>query len=124
VIASAQGLESQARLLGGNIGLALSTVILNSHLTTDLPGILTPQQIENVRRSLNAIETFSPREVVAVAEAFANAFKGQPQACTGVSAACFLLCFLTWQRRPPSFVDVEEKKVQFRLETTRDLEVA
>jgi hypothetical protein len=120
VIASAQGLQSQARILGGNIGLALATIILNSHLTSDLAGMLTPQQINDVRRSLNAIETFTPREIAAVAESFARAFKTQLQACAGVSAACFVVCFLAWQRHPPSFVDWEKKKVGSRGQPSED----
>lgn len=120
VIASAQGLQSQARILGGNIGLAIATIILNSHLTSDLAGILTPQQISDLRRSLNAIETFTPREIAAVAESFAHAFKTQLQACASVSAACFVFCFLAWQRHPPSFVDLEKKKAESRGQTSED----
>ena len=50
-------------------------IILNSHLTSGLAGILTPAQISAVRSSLNAIETFTPREKAAVAATFARAFK-------------------------------------------------
>jgi hypothetical protein len=123
MIASAQGLQSQARILGGNIGLAIATIILNSHLTSDLAGILTPQQINDVRRSLNAIETFTAPEIAAVAESFAQAFKTQLQACAGVSTACLLFCFLACQRHPPSFVDLEKRKAECRGQTSEDAAV-
>ena len=110
MIASAQGLMSQSRVLGGNIGLAVATIIFNSHLTSDLAGILTPQQISDCRRSLNVIATFTPREAAAVAGSFANAFKSQMQVCMGVAAASLVVCFFGWQRHPPTFVELEKKK--------------
>lgn len=109
---------SQFRILGGNIGLATATIILNSHLTSDLAGVLTPQQINELRRSLNAIETFTPQEVAAVAGSFANAFKSQLLACTGVAAASLVACFFAWQRHPPTFVELENKKAESRGEAS------
>lgn len=113
-IASAQGLASQSRIIGGNIGLALATITLNSHLNSDLAAILTPQQINELQRSLNAIATFTPREVAAVAESVANAFKSQLLACVGVAAASLVVGLLTWQRHPHTFVELEKKKAESR----------
>ncbi|MCJ1476256.1 hypothetical protein MMC13_004922 [Lambiella insularis] len=89
--ASAQGLLSQSRLLGGNIGLALATFILSAHLTADLADILTPQQISALLASLNALQSFTPVEVAAVAASFARASRTQLLACVGVAAAGLLL---------------------------------
>lgn len=121
LLASAQGLQSQARLLGGNIGLALATIILNIHLNADLKGILTPAQISDLRHSLNAIEHFSPREIAAVAESFAHAFKTQLQVCTGVATASLLFGLMAWQRHPPTFVDLgkTERKTKKTKKTKR-----
>ena len=105
---------SQARILGGNIGLALATIILNSHLTSDLAGILSPQQISNLQGSLNAIETFTPSEVAAVTVSFANAFKSQSQGCTGAAAACLVVSLFAWQRNPPNFIDLERERLAAR----------
>lgn len=107
--ASAQGLTSQMRILGGNIGLSLATIILNAHLSSDLAGILTPLQISNLRQSLNAVETLTPGQIAAVAASFANAFRSQMQACMGVAGGCLVVALFAWQKHPPTLVSEKER---------------
>jgi hypothetical protein len=71
-----------------------------------LRGILTPQQIRNLRQSINAIETFTPAEIAAVAQSFARAFRTQLQVCAGVAGVSLLFAGLAWQRDPPTFVSM------------------
>jgi hypothetical protein len=50
-LASAQGAVAQARVLGGCIGLAVCTVIFNSHVNEYLKSHLTSAQIDSLHRS-------------------------------------------------------------------------
>ncbi|KAF5675241.1 multidrug transporter [Fusarium heterosporum] len=50
-LASAQGAVAQARVLGGCIGLAVCTVIFNSHVNEYLKSNLTPIQLGSLHRS-------------------------------------------------------------------------
>jgi len=88
-MASAQGLLNQGRILGGNIGLAVATIMLNNHLSEDLKGALTQAQIESLRRDVNVVETLSGDEAKAVGMAVASAFRGQMLACVGVAGGLF-----------------------------------
>ena len=108
--ASAQGLASQSRILGGNIGISIATVILNSHLSSDLAGVLTPLQISDLRRSINTIETLTRHQQTTVAASFVKAFKSQLQGCVGVAAACLIIGLLAWQRHPPTMAELGEKQ--------------
>jgi hypothetical protein len=49
-LAPAQGLMAQSRILGGNIGLAIATVIQNNKLGSGLRGVLSPSQIADLRQ--------------------------------------------------------------------------
>jgi len=104
-MASAQGLLNQGRILGGNIGLAVATIILNAHLSSDLKDILAPAQIAELRHSINAIDALTAKEAAAVRLAVAAAFRGQMFACLGVACACFVACLFLWQRNPPTMKD-------------------
>lgn len=111
---------AQSRILGGNIGLAIATIILNQHLTSDLNSLLSPSQISDLRHSLNAIRDFTPNQVVAVAESFSRAFKGQMEVCIGIAALSFVICWAGWMRDPPSF----EGKAKEREEKEKEKEQA
>lgn len=101
---------AQSRILGGNIGLAIATIILNQHLSSDLKSSLSQTQISNLRHSLNAIRDFTPDEVVAVAKSFSGAFKAQLEVCMGIAALSFVICFASWMKDPPSFESLANEK--------------
>lgn len=96
---------SQSRILGGNIGLSIATVILNQHLVSDLQGTLSNKQINNLRHSLTAIDTLAPHQIEAVRSTFASAFRTQMEICTCVAAGALVVGLLVWQRHPPSISD-------------------
>ncbi|KAL9622620.1 MAG: hypothetical protein Q9160_003117 [Pyrenula sp. 1 TL-2023] len=108
--APAQGLMAQSRILGGNIGLAIATIILNQHLASDLKSSLSQSQISSLRHSLNAIRDFTPDEVAAVAKSFSGAFKAQLEVCMGIAALSFVICFASWMKDPPSFESMANEK--------------
>jgi hypothetical protein len=85
---------------------------LNAHLNEDLKGVLTPEQIAEVRKSLNAIESLAPAQVSAVADSFSRAFRTQLQVCAGIAGLSLILCLITWQKNPPSFEELGKTKAK------------
>ena len=99
---------SQSRLLGGNIGLAIATVVQNQHLESDLQGILSNSQIDNLRHSLTAIKILSSQQVQAFRASFADAFRTQMEISMCVAAAALVSGICVWQRHPPTFAEKQE----------------
>lgn len=98
--ALAQGIVNQARILGGTIGLACSTIILNVRFGTDLSESLSAAQIKGLRQTLEEITSLTLEQQVAVQRAFANAFADQFRICTYVAAATLLFGLMTYTRHP------------------------
>lgn len=107
--ASAQGLMSQGRLLGGNLGLAIATIVLNQQLVSDLSGIVPPDEIDNLRHSLLAISSLTAQQAEVVRQAFADAFKTQLVINMGVAGAAFVFSVCTWERHPATFAQVLQR---------------
>lgn len=102
---------AQSRIVGGNIGLSLATIILNRHSTSGLKDVLTSKQITSLRKSLTSIESFTPEQRVEVSRVFSDAFKTQIEVCAVLGAVCLILCIFAWDRDPPSFAKlVAEQK--------------
>ena len=106
-VALALGVVNQARLLGGVIGLAASTIIFNEHVGRDLSSLLTAQQVYALRQSLNALPSFSEEQQEAVRTTFARSFNDQLRICTYVSAVCWVVVLASWSRSP---VDLTKRK--------------
>ncbi|KAL6715374.1 hypothetical protein ACLMJK_007640 [Lecanora helva] len=103
----ALGIVNQARILGGVIGLAVSTIIFNIHVGQDLSSILEPQQIQALRQSLNVLPTFSQQQQEAVRETFAKSFDEQLRVCTYLAAVCWVVVWGAWSKTP---VDLAKRK--------------
>lgn len=117
-IALAQGIVNQARILGGTIGLACSTIILNIKFGTNLSGILTPAQITRLRQTLEEITLLTIDQQVAVQRAFSDAFADQFRVCTYVAAAVLIFSLMTFSRRPVDMqkrIELGEAVIQGRL---------
>jgi hypothetical protein len=107
--ASAQGLMSQGRLLGGNLGLAIATIVLNQQLVSDLSGVVPPDEIDNLRHSLLAISSLTAQQAEVVRQAFADSFKTQLVINMGFTAAALVLAMCTWERHPTTFAQVLQR---------------
>nr|POE63654.1 hypothetical protein CFP56_04557 [Quercus suber] len=59
-----QGLVAQARIVGGIIGVVMSTAIFGNHISS-LIDILTPQQMSTLHRNTGYISQLSPAQQVA-----------------------------------------------------------
>jgi len=107
--AIALGAVNQARIFGGVIGLASSTIILNVRIGTDLQGILTTSQITSLRQSLNFIPSLDPEQQLAVVNTFALSFNDQLRYCTYVAALCVVVSLFTFSRHPTDMLKRKER---------------
>ena len=106
--ALALGIVNQARILGGVIGLAASTIIFNQRVGRDLGSVLDAEQIHGLRQSLNVVSSFSEQQQEAVRGTFAKSFNDQLRICTYVSAACWVIAWGAWSRTPVDLVKRKE----------------
>ena len=97
------GVVNQARILGGTIGLACSTIILNIRFGEDLGTELSVTELKTLRGTLDVISSFSTDKQIAVQRAFARAFNDQMRICAYVAAGCLILGVLTYKRHPINF---------------------
>ncbi|KAL9103460.1 MAG: hypothetical protein Q9163_001488 [Psora crenata] len=109
-VAASQGALAQARMLGGSIGLSISTIVLNNKLRNGLAGALDPPRIKSLQQSLSTISTLSPANQGLVAQLFSEAFNDQMRICTYLSAATLLAAIATYQKNPPSVAAMKERQ--------------
>ncbi|CAK3783857.1 MFS multidrug transporter [Lecanosticta acicola] len=99
--ALSSGIISQCRILGGCIGLTLTTVVLNETFSKYLAGVLQPNELQELRQSLDHSAQLSPEKQAAVANAYADAFVEQFRMATYCAAIVLLRSnsLPSWVRR-------------------------
>lgn len=109
---------AQVRVLGGSIGIAVSTVILGIKERQTLleSGLLAPSQLQSLR---DAMPTLSADEVHSVKQAFTDAFDDTLIVCSIISGVCVLVTLGCWRRNPLSIQEMREQ--QFRNEAIRQM---
>lgn len=100
---------SQGRILGGNLGLAIATIVLNQQLISDLSGIVPSDVLNNLRHSLLAMASLTAQEAEVVRQAFADAFKTQLVINMGIAGAALVFSICTWERHPTTFAQVLQR---------------
>lgn len=94
------GAITQIRVLGGTIGLAICTAVLNQHVRHGLTTALSPQQVTNILQSVSSISDLDAITEKAVRRVFAEGYSQQMRIMTGFSGVAFLASLLAWERRP------------------------
>ena len=96
------GAITQVRVLGGTIGLAICTAVLNAHVRKGLAILsLSPEQTTAVLQSVSSISDLEdPAVEKAVRKVFGEAYNQQMRIMTYFSAVVFLAALLTWERQP------------------------
>ena len=107
---AAQGALSQARILGGSVGLAIATIVLNNKLRDGLSGKLTDGQIGSLEKSLSTLKDLDLSEQSLVAQVYADSFNAQMRICTYVSIIGLLAAMATYQKTPASVAAMREKQ--------------
>ena len=88
----------QFRTMGGAIGLAIVTTVLNSYVKFHLAGILSSVEIEALLRTTEAFATLAPDVAETARQVFGNGFNLQMRIMIGFSAAQVPAILLMWQK--------------------------
>lgn len=97
------------RVLGGSIGLAVGTIIINRKLSSRALEYISPAQLDELRGSLSAMASFNSTQRESIRLIYAAAFREQTLVCSYVLGLCVVVSMATWQRHPRS---VEESKLR------------
>ena len=90
----------QFRSLGGAISIAITTTVLNNHITTSLSPVLSASQLVALRRSVSVIKTFPLPLQEATRSVYAEGYNLQMNIMTAFAAGAFLASLLVWERVP------------------------
>ncbi|KAF7918915.1 hypothetical protein EAE99_008640 [Botrytis elliptica] len=101
--AVAQGITSQARILGGSIGIAASTAILSLAQQTQLTGIVSPEQLASLEYSA---KTMTYAQLHAVRQAYSDSFSEDMIVCAIVASVCVIVTIGT---RKKNAVTIEQR---------------
>ncbi|KAH7173618.1 major facilitator superfamily domain-containing protein [Fusarium flagelliforme] len=94
--APAQGILSQVRLLGGSLGIATSSALLNEKSSQYLAGVLTPYE----QATIGSSETpLSNPQWSAVRYTYADAFKVEMKVATAVAACSVISAFGAFRKQ-------------------------
>ncbi|XXG99476.1 hypothetical protein Hte_005815 [Hypoxylon texense] len=106
-MAVAMGAITQIRVLGGTIGLAISSTVLNNHLSSNLPALLSPSDIQQIANSVQYVNTLPDETRDAVRQVFADGFNAQMRVMMYFSVVVFVLSLALWERRLRNAATVE-----------------
>ncbi|KAK1256478.1 hypothetical protein MKX07_008737 [Trichoderma sp. CBMAI-0711] len=107
--ASAHGITAQARILGGSLGISISTLFLHTEVINRLPELVPPEELASVRGDVQNLRGAS---LEAVKRAYVSAFhKGITTAAVAACLAVLSTAFITCQmRRRERQRDVEQQQ--------------
>ncbi|KAI0109798.1 drug resistance transporter EmrB/QacA subfamily [Daldinia grandis] len=106
-MAVAMGAITQIRVLGGTIGLAISSTVLNNHLSSALPALLNPADIKQILDSVQYINALPDASRDAVRQIFADGFNSQLRVMMYFSAAVWVFAVTLWERKLRSAANVQ-----------------
>ncbi|KAB8303027.1 hypothetical protein EYC80_004481 [Monilinia laxa] len=107
--AVAQGITSQARILGGSIGIATSTAILDLTRQHQLAGIVSSAQLASLESSSKSM-TYT--EINAVRQAYSDSFSEDMKVCAIVAGLCVQVTLGTWKKNPPSIQQRLDEQIE------------
>ena len=94
------GAVTQVRVLGGTIGLAVSSTVLNGYVKGKLSRELSGMQIAAISQSLSAIGNLTSNEQIFVRTSFAEGYNHQTRILTVFSGLVVASSLLMWERNP------------------------
>lgn len=89
----------QCRTMGGAIGLAIVTTVLNSYLKSHMSRVLSPEEINALLKTTQAFTALPPYKAETVKTVFASGYNLQMRVMVGFSAAQMPLALLMWQKK-------------------------
>ena len=94
----AQGAVAQFRLMGGAIGAAIATSVLNSFVKSELSSVLSQEQLAAVLDSTGAIGGLPSPVVGTVRSVFGQGYNLQMKILAGFAAAQVPSALLMWRK--------------------------
>ncbi|CAD6590517.1 MAG: hypothetical protein ASARMPRED_004843 [Alectoria sarmentosa] len=89
----------QFRTMGGAIGLAIVTTVMNNYVKSHLANYLSQDQIGNLLRTTEAFPTLPPDLADTVKRIFEDGYNLQMRVVVGFSAAQIPAALLMWQKK-------------------------
>lgn len=84
--------------MGGAIGLAIATSVLNNHVSSGLLGILNAEQIKSLLDSPSVITNLPPNIRDTVQGIFAQGYNIQFKILAGIASAQIPASLIMWQK--------------------------
>ncbi|KAJ5973965.1 major facilitator superfamily domain-containing protein [Penicillium waksmanii] len=96
---TAMGIGIQLRMLGGVLGVAASTTILNHYLKSRLSHSMRPEELSALLKTTESIKNFSPEIQLRAREVYALAYSMQMKLAGAFSVAQLLAVAMIWKRQ-------------------------
>jgi hypothetical protein len=114
ILAASQGMVTQARALGGTIGLAVATIVFNRNLAGTLGSSLTSTALHDLQQSLSTIFKLPQEQQAAVVKVYALSFNHQMRIATYISAFGVIAAACTYQRNPVNIAEAKQMEEQIK----------
>lgn len=97
--AVATGATIQFRMLGGAIGLAIATSVMNGWLTSHLSSLLNTGTLNQILQNTEVISTLPAALQVTVRQVFSGGYNLQMRVVTGLAALQFPAIAMMWRKQ-------------------------
>jgi hypothetical protein len=108
IIAPAQGILAQIRILGGSLGIAASSAVLGVTLRSQLAGVVDPDLLNSLE---NVGDRLNKAQLAALRHAYSDAFNEDMRIGAIVACSAIILAFGAWTK-PRDRPTVQERRVQ------------
>lgn len=95
----AMGTATQGRQVGGALGVAIATTILNTHLSDKLASFLNPEHVEAIKDTAQAIDSLPEAVQIDVRRTFAEAYNMQMKMVGAFALAQIIVVGMVWKKR-------------------------
>ena len=107
--AVASGALLQTRILGGALGLAITSNVLTSYLKSSLAGVVSTEELSTLLQSTSSIRLLSPHIQDKILVAFSDGYNLQMKIMTGFAGAQLLAVGAIWRKQQISVVEEKAK---------------
>ncbi|KAI1374886.1 MFS general substrate transporter [Hypoxylon crocopeplum] len=123
-LAVAQGAVAQARVFGGAVGIAVCSIIFNEQVTTELSGMMDPEDMAALHHS-PTIAPWLPDDVkLRVRSVYASAFTSDISIMICMASLGLVASMFTYERHPPALSTIQRTKEVVGSDGQSDTELA
>ncbi|PSS02246.1 major facilitator superfamily transporter [Coniella lustricola] len=114
--APAQGIIAQSRMLGGSIGIAMSSAVLAGQQRAHLAGVVSLSDLQDLKE---AEQRLTPAQLTAIRTAYNNAFTETMKVCAIVTGIGVLIALGTYRHGRVPLGDQRAQQVKAEIERRR-----